>query len=207
MLPVKTACFPKSAKLWSALIAITGKAFSLMTSFAPARCTPQVLSMTHTFVVLEAICLYTAAASCGSRLQSNVFNSKKTAFVVEHDLTTLDFVADHVHVMFGDPGAYGCVSTLYSTSDGINIYFNGYSPADNMKFRNEAYKLNDLCDNNIVDIFKNSVGYLNYDEKIIDFNNFHFTIKNENIPSNIKSCDVTLFVKGVKTGAKNLILN
>lgn len=138
-----------------------------------------------------------------ANLIKDLSSHNKYIFVVEHDLTTLDFVADHVHVMFGDPGAYGCVSTLYSTSDGINIYFNGYSPADNMKFRNEAYKLNDLCDNNIVDIFKNSVGYLNYDEKIIDFNNFHFTIKNENIPSNINM----IIVLGKNGMGKSTYLN
>ncbi len=58
-------------------------------------------------------------------------------FVVEHDLTVLDYVADYVVVAFGEPGVYGIFSKLYATGSGINHYLEGYLPAENMKIRDE----------------------------------------------------------------------
>ena len=108
----------------------------------------------------------------------------KYIFVVEHDLSILDFVADHIHIMFGEPGAYGAVSTLCSTLEGINIYFDGYIPADNIRFRQEPYKLNDLCIEEDVETCKNSIGLVKYNEQNIKFDNFQLTIKNGSIPVN-----------------------
>ncbi len=39
--------------------------------------------------------------------------------VVEHDLAVLDYVSDVVHIIYGEPGAYGIVSSPYSTRSGI----------------------------------------------------------------------------------------
>lgn len=57
--------------------------------------------------------------------------------VVEHDLATLDFLADRVHVLYGVPGAFGVVSKPYSTRVGINAFLDGYLKEDNMRIRKE----------------------------------------------------------------------
>lgn len=105
----------------------------------------------------------------------------KYVFVVDHDLSFIDFIADYIHIMFGEPGAYGCVSSLYTTSEGINIYFDGYIPADNIRFRAEPYKLNELYATETTEQLKNTYTLVNYSEHIIEFNNYNLTIKEGNI--------------------------
>lgn len=58
--------------------------------------------------------------------------------VVEHDLATLDLVADRIHVFYGDPGSYGMVSNALSTKDGINQYMEGLLDSDNVRIRDES---------------------------------------------------------------------
>lgn len=57
--------------------------------------------------------------------------------VVEHDLATLDFLADRIHVFYGVPGCYGIVSKPYSTRVGINVFLDGYIKEDNVRIRDE----------------------------------------------------------------------
>jgi ATP-binding cassette subfamily E protein 1 len=62
---------------------------------------------------------------------------ESAVIVVEHDLATLDFLADRVHVLYGVPGAFGVVSKPYSTRVGINAFLDGYLKEDNMRIRKE----------------------------------------------------------------------
>jgi ATP-binding cassette, sub-family E, member 1 len=57
----------------------------------------------------------------------------KFVMVIEHDLATLDFLADRVHIFYGVPGTYGIVSKPYSTKQGINIFLDGYIKEDNVR--------------------------------------------------------------------------
>ncbi|MEM5804589.1 MAG: ribosome biogenesis/translation initiation ATPase RLI [Candidatus Aenigmatarchaeota archaeon] len=57
--------------------------------------------------------------------------------VVEHDLATLDFLADRVHIYYGAPGVFGVVSKPYSTRVGINAFLDGYIKEDNVRIRSE----------------------------------------------------------------------
>ncbi len=57
-------------------------------------------------------------------------------FVAEHDLSFLDYVSDAVFMFFGEPGVYGVVSGPYSVNEGINTYLEGYTPIENIRFRN-----------------------------------------------------------------------
>lgn len=111
----------------------------------------------------------------------------KYIFIVDHDLSILDFTADHVHIMYGDPGAYGVTSSLYTTLEGINIYFDGFIPADNIRFRKEPYKLNDMCGIEIEENSKvgNTYTLINYDEKTVEFDNFNLKIKEGNITNDV----------------------
>ncbi len=55
--------------------------------------------------------------------------------VCDHDLSILDYITDFIHLFMGQESAYGIISQLYPSRQAINIYLDGYSPADNMRFR------------------------------------------------------------------------
>ena len=63
----------------------------------------------------------------------------KSVMVVEHDLTLLDFLSDYIEVLYGVPAAYGIVSTVLSTKVGINVFLDGYLPAENVRFRDKKF--------------------------------------------------------------------
>lgn len=60
--------------------------------------------------------------------------------VVEHDLALLDYISDHIHVLYGEPGAYGIVSLPYGVRNGINHYLDGYLPAENVRLWKEPVR-------------------------------------------------------------------
>ncbi|NHN48175.1 ribosome biogenesis/translation initiation ATPase RLI [Halostella sp. JP-L12] len=62
----------------------------------------------------------------------------KSMLVVEHDLAILDLLADNLHVTYGEPGAYGVVTSPKSVRNGINEYLAGYLDNENMRIRPEA---------------------------------------------------------------------
>ncbi len=70
--------------------------------------------------------------------------SKSYVAVIEHDLTVLDYISDHVVIIYGEPGVYGIVSKPYGVRTGINHYLEGYLPAENMRIRKEPilFKIN-----------------------------------------------------------------
>jgi ATP-binding cassette subfamily E protein 1 len=55
--------------------------------------------------------------------------------VVEHDLVLLDYLSDFVNLMYGKPRAFGFVSNIKTTREGINTYLEGYSKDENYRFR------------------------------------------------------------------------
>lgn len=64
----------------------------------------------------------------------------KSVMVVEHDMTLLDYLSDNIHILYGEPGAYGIVSTLQSTKLGINNFLEGFLPVENVRFREKSFK-------------------------------------------------------------------
>lgn len=57
--------------------------------------------------------------------------------VVEHDLAILDYLSDHVHILYGRPGAFGVVSNPYGVRVGINTYLEGFIKEENVRFRDK----------------------------------------------------------------------
>jgi ATP-binding cassette, sub-family E, member 1 len=55
--------------------------------------------------------------------------------VIEHDLIALDYMTDLIHIMYGNNGAYGIVSQLRPTKNGINSFLEGYIKEENVRFR------------------------------------------------------------------------
>ncbi len=61
----------------------------------------------------------------------------RSMLVVEHDLAILDLLCDSLHVAYGQPGAFGVITSPKSTRNGINEYLEGYLSAENMRVRPE----------------------------------------------------------------------
>ncbi len=61
----------------------------------------------------------------------------KTVLVVEHDLIILDYLCDFVNIMYGQSGIYGMLTGVKSSKAGINIYLEGFSKEENVRFRDK----------------------------------------------------------------------
>ncbi len=61
----------------------------------------------------------------------------REVMVVEHDLAILDYLSDHVHILYGRPGVFGVVSNPYGVRVGINTYLDGFIREENVRFRDK----------------------------------------------------------------------
>jgi ATP-binding cassette subfamily E protein 1 len=113
----------------------------------------------------------------------NSMSSNKYVILVDHDLMIAEYICDYIHIMYGSPGAYGAVSSLYSTSKAINIYYSGYSPADNMRFRKYEYSFKNT---HVEDyIISDKITELKYKPTDIHYDNFNLRINGGNIASEL----------------------
>jgi len=73
-----------------------------------------------------------------ARFIKSLCNEKTSVIVIEHDLIILDYIADMVHLMFGEESCYGIVSQVHPVRNGINVYLSGYLKEENIRFRDKA---------------------------------------------------------------------
>lgn len=68
--------------------------------------------------------------------------------MVEHDLSVLDYLSDFICCLYGVPGAYGVVTLPIGVREGINIFLDGYIPAENLRFRDTSliFKVSEQAD-------------------------------------------------------------
>ncbi|MGI0072090.1 MAG: ribosome biogenesis/translation initiation ATPase RLI [Thermoplasmata archaeon] len=64
----------------------------------------------------------------------------KSVLVVEHDLALLDYLADHAHLIYGEPAAFGVISHPLPMRAAINTYLTGYLKDENVRFRPEPIR-------------------------------------------------------------------
>ncbi|MEK6845898.1 MAG: ATP-binding cassette domain-containing protein, partial [Nanoarchaeota archaeon] len=65
----------------------------------------------------------------------SLVNNETAVMIIEHDLIILDYMTDLLNLMYGQEGAYGVVSGLKSTREGINSFLEGYLKEENVRFR------------------------------------------------------------------------
>jgi len=67
---------------------------------------------------------------------------------VEHDLSILDYLSDHICCLYGKPAAFGVVSMPYGVKEGINVFLDGFLPKENVRFRdfNLSFKQGETFD-------------------------------------------------------------
>jgi len=75
-------------------------------------------------------------------LIQEIKNNDKSVLLVEHDLTVLDYLSDFIHVAFGKKQAYGVISGIKSTRNGINEFLEGYLKEENIRFREKELIFN-----------------------------------------------------------------
>lgn len=75
-----------------------------------------------------------------SRFIRSLVNEKTSIIVIEHDLIILDYMTDLLNIMYGQETAYGIVSGLKSTREGINAFLEGFLKEENVRFRSYPVK-------------------------------------------------------------------
>lgn len=73
-----------------------------------------------------------------ARVIRELAKEEKAVLIAEHDLAALDYMCDHIHVMYGTPSAYGVVSEPRGVRVGINVFLDGYLKEENIRFRDES---------------------------------------------------------------------
>jgi len=102
-------------------------------------------------------------------------NPKNYIFIVEHDLSILDYTSDFVCIMYGKPGAYGAISSPHSTGNAINMFFSGYIRADNMRFRTEAFSFKETLEIQVEVEHKKRFKYA-FESATIEYENFKLSV-------------------------------
>ena len=77
-----------------------------------------------------------------SRVIQSLADDGKSVILVEHDISFLDYVSDSLHILHGESGAYGIVSSGLPSRTGINVLLDGYLPGENIRFRDSKISFN-----------------------------------------------------------------
>jgi ATP-binding cassette subfamily E protein 1 len=99
----------------------------------------------------------------------------KSVMVVEHDLTLLDFLSDYIEVLYGEPAAYGIVSSVLSTKIGINVFLDGYLPTENVRFRDKKFSFD--TSSSSTDVFQEGSEIMAYPKLEKRYPTFSVTIQ------------------------------
>ena len=110
-----------------------------------------------------------------ARVIQNLAKIGKSVMVVEHDLTLLDFLSDFVEVLYGEPAAYGIVSSVLSTKVGINVFLDGYLPTENVRFRDKKFSFD--VSSSSTDIFQEGSDVVTYPKLEKRYSSFSVTIE------------------------------
>ena len=63
---------------------------------------------------------------------------KSYTIAVEHDLSILDYMSDHVCCFFGKAAGFGVASRPYTAKVGINVFLDGFLPKEGVQLRDES---------------------------------------------------------------------
>jgi len=111
-----------------------------------------------------------------AKIIKKVAQNNKYVFVVDHDISIIDYMTDYIHILFGKSSTFGIVSDIHKTREGLNVYLDGFIPSENMRFRDEAinFKLRNPFDR----IIENR-GVHNYQAMTKTYGNLKINIKSD----------------------------
>lgn len=75
-----------------------------------------------------------------SKMIRELARGGKSVVLIEHDMTSLDYMSDYIHLLVGEPGAYGIVSDIRSVGAGINAYLDGFLSQENLRIRKKPVR-------------------------------------------------------------------
>jgi ATP-binding cassette subfamily E protein 1 len=81
-----------------------------------------------------------------ARMIRSMLRHDNYVICVDHDLAILDYLSDFVCCLYGYSGIYGVVSMPFSVREGINIFLGGFSPTENIRFRDEELIFKQFAD-------------------------------------------------------------
>jgi ATP-binding cassette, sub-family E, member 1 len=81
-----------------------------------------------------------------SKFIGTLASDTTSSMVIEHDLVILDYMTDLINIMYGHEGAYGIVSGVKSSREGINAFLEGFLREENVRFRDRAIKYENAQD-------------------------------------------------------------
>ncbi len=81
-----------------------------------------------------------------SQFIATLANKDTSTIVIEHDLIILDYMTDLLNIMYGHEGAFGIVSGVKNTREGINSFLEGYLKEENVRFRSNPIKFETFLD-------------------------------------------------------------
>ncbi len=64
----------------------------------------------------------------------------RQVLIIEHDLAVLDFLAEQVHLMYGEEGAFGVLTLPRPVRTSINVYLEGFLKEENVRFRSRPIR-------------------------------------------------------------------
>lgn len=119
--------------------------------------------------------------------------------LIEHDLCIFDYVSDYVMALYGNKGAYGVISSISTTLEGINNYLEGWLPTENIKFRDKPIKFRSI---EMKDEILVRSEY-SYETCIHNYNNGGFNLEIEG--GKFSTSEITLLIGENGTGKTTMI--
>ena len=88
-----------------------------------------------------------------AKMIRSLLDAHTYVIAVEHDLSVLDYLSDFICCLYGVPSVYGVVTVPSPVRDGINIFLDGYIPAENMRFREDSltFKIAETAEQEVTD--------------------------------------------------------
>ena len=108
-----------------------------------------------------------------SRFIRTLATEQVAPMVIEHDLVILDHMADTINIMYGHEGAFGIVSGIKSSREGINAFLEGYLKEENVRFRDHAIKFTKAQD----DVKGLPIPLITWDDLSKQLEKFQLTVK------------------------------
>jgi ATP-binding cassette subfamily E protein 1 len=123
-----------------------------------------------------------------ARIIQNLCNDNRFVIVIDHDISFLDYACDMISIIYGVSAAYGIVSKPYKTADGINNYFEGYLPAENIRFRRKPFTYGRNLENIDQELISNPTD-LNYLDVYVQYDGFKLYV-----PAGIVPCQSSVTI-------------
>ncbi|MCO5588416.1 hypothetical protein L7F22_042372 [Adiantum nelumboides] len=129
-----------------------------------------------------------------ARMIRSLLDEKTYVIAVEHDLSVLDYLSDFICCLYGVPSVYGVVTVPSPVRDGINIFLDGYIPAENMRFREDSltFKIAETAEEEVQDRLRT----FEYPAMTKTLGNFKLDIE----PGSVSDSEIIVFLGENGTG-------